>query len=32
VKKIEGIENCGGLIELELYDNKISKIENLNHL
>ena len=30
--KIEGIENCPLLEELELYDNRIAKIENLNHL
>lgn len=32
VSKIEGIENCSQLIELELYDNRIKQIENLNHL
>ena len=32
IKKIDGIETCNELIELELYDNKITKIENLNHL
>ena len=32
IKQIEGIENCTQLIELELYDNRISKIENINHL
>lgn len=32
IEKIEGIENCPLLEELELYDNRISKIENLNHL
>jgi len=32
IKKIEGIETCTELIELELYDNKITKIQNVNHL
>ena len=32
VKKIEGIENCTQLVELELYDNRISKLENLTPL
>lgn len=32
IKKIEGIETNTQLEELELYDNKIAKLENLNHL
>ena len=32
IKKIEGIEENTELTELELYDNKITKIQNLNHL
>ena len=32
IKHIEGIENNTELEELELYDNKIAKIQNLNHL
>lgn len=32
VEKIEGIESCTQLVELELYDNRIKKLENLNHL
>ena len=32
VEKIEGIENCPQLVELELYDNRIKALENLNHL
>lgn len=32
VTKIEGIENCTQLVELELYDNRINRLENLNHL
>lgn len=32
IKKIEGLENCHQLVELELYDNRITKLENLNHL
>jgi len=32
IKKIEGLENNTELVELELYDNKIIKLENINHL
>ena len=32
MKKIENIEHCTELIELELYDNRISKIECLQTL
>ncbi len=32
IKTIEGLENCINLEELELYDNKIVKIENLENL
>jgi protein phosphatase 1 regulatory subunit 7 len=32
VKKIEGLDNNLELLELELYDNKLSKIENISHL
>jgi Leucine-rich repeat (LRR) protein len=32
IKKIEGLENNTELVELELYDNKIVKLENINHL
>ena len=32
IKKIEGIENCTQLVELELYDNRITQIENLTPL
>ena len=32
IKKIEGLENNSELVELELYDNKIVKLENINHL
>ena len=32
VKKIEGLDNNHELLELELYDNKLSKIENIGHL
>ena len=32
IKKIEGLENNTKLVELELYDNKIVKLENINHL
>ena len=32
IKKIEGIENNTQLEELELYDNRITVIENINHL
>jgi protein phosphatase 1 regulatory subunit 7 len=32
IKSIEGLENCINLEELELYDNKIVKIENLENL
>ena len=32
VCKIEGLQNCINLEELELYDNKIKKLENLENL
>ena len=32
IRTIEGLENCVNLEELELYDNKIVKIENLENL
>jgi len=32
IRKIEGLDNCTELEELELYDNKISVIENIGHL
>ena len=32
IKKIEGLDNCIELEELELYDNKILKIENIENL
>ena len=32
IKKIEGLEGCPFLEELELYDNRIITIENIQHL
>ncbi len=32
IEKIEGLENCPLIEELELYDNKLKVIENISHL
>lgn len=32
IKKIENLDNLTTLEEIELYDNQITKMENLNHL
>lgn len=32
INKIEGLDDCINLEELDLYDNKIIKIENLEKL
>ena len=32
IKKIEGLDNCLALEQIELYDNRIRHIENLSHL
>lgn len=32
IEKIEGLDNCPFIEELELYDNKLKAIENISHL
>ena len=32
IAKIEGLENCVNLEDLELYDNRLTVIENISHL